>query len=290
MAFATAPDGVRLYFEETGTGTPVLFIHEFADDHRGWEPQVRELGRRYRCITFDARGFPPSDVPTDPGVYSQEAAVDDAIAVLDHLRIEKAHIVGMSMGGLCCLHLGLRHPERARSLVAGGVGYGAEPERRQGFRDESEANARGFETDPRATAEKYALGPARVQFQNKDPRGWSEFARRLAEHSPAGSALTLRGVQMRRPSLYDLRDELVRLAMPTLIIAGDEDEGALETSLMLKRTIPASALAILPRTGHVCNLEEPALFNRLVGDFLATVDAGRWTTRDPRSISSGLTV
>jgi pimeloyl-ACP methyl ester carboxylesterase len=289
-AYATTDDGARLAVEETGTGSPVLFIHEFAGDHRSWEPQVRELSRRHRCITYDARGYPPSDVPEAPERYSQGQAVEDAVAVLDHLGIERAHVVGLSMGGFCTLHLGLRHPERARSLVVAGCGYGSHPDQRERWPAESEANAASFETEgSAATAERYMLGPSRVQFQRKDPRGWEESKRWLAEHSAVGSALTLRGVQMRRPSLYDLTDELRRLEVPTLLVTGDEDEGCLEPNLMLKRTISSAALAVLPRTGHACNLEEPALFNRLVRDFLATVEAGRWEARDPRSLGTSLT-
>jgi pimeloyl-ACP methyl ester carboxylesterase len=290
MAFATTDDGVNLYFEETGTGTPLLFIHEFAGDHRSWEPQVREFSRRYRCVAYNARGYPPSDVPGDDEAYSQARAIADAVAVLDHIGIDKAHVIGLSMGGFCTLHLGLRHPDRARSLVVAGCGYGARPDKAAAFRSESEANALGFDADPAAAAAAYALGPARVQFQNKDPRGWTEFVERLSQHSGPGSARTLRGVQMRRPSLYDLTAELAEMRVPTLLVTGDEDDGALDPDVMLKRTIPSAALAVLPRTGHACNLEEAALFNRLVQDFITTVDAGRWTLRDPRSVSDSLTI
>lgn len=287
MAFATASDGVALYYEETGTGLPLLFIHEFAGDHRSWEPQVRAFSRRYRCITYNARGYPPSAVPADPASYGQARAVEDAVCILDHLGVDRAHIAGLSMGGFCALHLGLTFPQRTRSLVVAGCGYGAQPEKQQAFRAESELIAAAFETDgAERTAARYAVGPARVQFQNKDPRGWAEFARRLGEHSALGAALTMRGVQRERPSLYDLTDRLRALEVPTLLVAGDEDEGCLEPSLMLKRTIPSSALAILPRTGHTCNLEEPDLFNRLVRDFLGTVESGRWGLRDPRSIAA----
>lgn len=290
MSLAKTDDGVELYFEEVGSGTPILFIHEFAADLRSWEPQLRAFSRNYRCIAYNARGFPPSDVPEDVEMYSQLRAVDDAIAVLDHLKIDAAHIVGLSMGGFATLHFGLRYPQRARSLVVGGCGYGAPPDVQERFRAENAQTARSFESQGSAqTAEKYALGPARVQLQNKDPRGWAEFAGQLAEHSALGSALTLRGVQMRRPSLYGLTAELERLQVPTLIVTGDEDEGCLDPDLMLKRTIPSSALFVIPRTGHACNLEEPDLFNLVVQRFLTTVDNGRWTLRDPRSLQGGLT-
>ncbi len=290
MPFATTDDGVRLHYEETGAGMPILFIHEFAGDHRSWEPQVRWFGRSHRCVTYDARGYPPSDVPGDAERYSQDRAVTDALAVLDHLGIERAHVVGLSMGGFCALHLGLRQPERALSLVVAGCGYGSDPARRASWPAESQASARSFEElGSAATAGRYMLGPARVQLQAKDPRAWEESRARLAGHSARGSALTLRGVQMRRPSLYDLTDQLRRLEVPTLLVTGDEDEGCLGPNLMLKRTIRSAALAVLPRTGHACNLEEPALFNQLVQELLRLVEAGRWTPRDPRSESASLT-
>jgi pimeloyl-ACP methyl ester carboxylesterase len=289
LGFTTAADGTRIYFEEAGEGAPVLFVHEFAGDHQSWEPQMRSFPRRYRSIVFAARGYPPSDVPEDVAAYSQDLAVTDAIAVLDHLGIDQTHVVGLSMGGFTSLHLGLRHPDRTRSVVAAGVGYGAHPDVRESFRSEAEAIATAFESEGTAFTARYAEGPARVQFQNKDPRGWAEFARQLADHSPLGSANTMRGVQRERPSLYDLRRDLAALRTPTLLLIGDEDEGCLDANLMLKRTIPSAGLAILPRTGHTSNLEEPELFDRLVLDFLARVDAGRWDLRDPRSISESAT-
>jgi pimeloyl-ACP methyl ester carboxylesterase len=290
MPHISTDDGVRLYLEETGDGPPVLFVHEFAGDHRSWEPQVRALSRRYRCVTYNARGYPPSDVPDDPAAYSQARAVADAIAVLDALGIERAHVVGLSMGGFATLHLGLRHPDRARSLVVAACGYGAQPERQAAFKEESGVVADAFAEEGAAeVAKRYAVGPARVQFQNKDPRGWAEFAAQLAEHSSQGSALTMRGVQAARPSLYDLTDDLRALTVPTLVVSGDEDEGCLEPSLMLKRTIPTAGLALLPKTGHTCNLEEPELFDRLLERFFADVENGAWGTRDPRSLATSTT-
>jgi len=290
MPHVSTNDGIRLHVEETGEGPPVLFVHEFAGDHRSWEPQVRALSRRYRCIAYSARGYPPSDVPEEASAYSQDRAVDDAIAVLDALDVDRAHVVGLSMGGFATLHLGLRHPGRARSLVVAACGYGAQPERQKAFREESNVIADAFAGEGAAeVAKRYAVGPARVQFQNKDPRGWAEFATQLAGHSSIGSAMTMRGVQGARPSLYDLTDGLAALSVPTLIVAGDEDEGVLEPSLMLKRTIPAAGLAVLPKTGHTVNLEEPELFGRLLERFFADVENGAWGPRDPRSLATSTT-
>ena len=283
-------DDVRLHVEERGEGDPLLFIHEFAGDSRSWEPQLSHFSSRYRCIAYDARGYAPSDVPDHVVAYSQARAVADAIAVLDGLGVRRAHVVGLSMGGFCALHLGLRDPERVRSLVVAGVGYGAHPDAQERFRHESAAVAAAFRAEGAAeVAKRYAVGPARVQLQNKNPEAWSEFAAALGGHSAVGAALTMLGVQSRRPSLYDLRGELATLAVPTLILAGDEDDGCIETGLMLKRTIPASGLALLPRTGHTCNLEEPERFNDALEHFLAAVAARRWTARDPRSLSASMT-
>ena len=283
-------DGTSLAFEETGSGIPVVFVHEFAGDMRSWEPQVRHFSRRYRCITFNARGFPPSEVPGDTGAYSQDRARDDILAVLDGLDVERAHVVGLSMGGFATLHFGLACPDRARSIVVAGVGYGAEPEQRERFRNEADTTtellrARGMA----AFADAYSLGPTRVQFQNKDPRGWREFADMLAEHSAAGSAHTQQGVQKRRPSVFDLADAMKALAVPTLIVTGDEDWPCLVPSVFMKRAIPSAGLLVLPNTGHTINLEEPCAFNAALADFFAQIDAGRWPLRDPRAVGESIT-
>jgi pimeloyl-ACP methyl ester carboxylesterase len=285
MPFATTDDGVKLYYEECGSGTPVVFVHEFAADLRSWEPQVRYFCRRYRCITFNARGYPPSDVPADVSKYSQARARDDIRAVMDFLDIEQGHVVGLSMGGFATLHFGLTYPQRCRSIVVAGCGYGAKPEDRDEFQRAAEDTARLFdEKGSKGAAEIYGAGAWRIPFQAKDPRGWGEFSDRLGGHDAKGAALTMRGVQKHRPSLWDLRDDMQRMTVPTLLMTGDEDEPCLEPCLMMKRTIPSSALVVLPKTGHAVNLEEPAAFNGALDSFIATVDAGRWMLRDKRTL------
>ncbi|SLN75473.1 alpha/beta fold hydrolase [Oceanibacterium hippocampi] len=284
MSFATTDDGVRLYFEEAGDGSPIVFVHEFGGDHRSWEPQMRYFSRRHRCITFGARGYPPSDVPEDVEAYSQKRAVQDIVAVMDAAKVDKAHVVGLSMGGFATLHLGLEQPDRALSLVVAGAGYGAEKEFEDYFRDVSLEVARNFEAQgSEVFARTYALGASRVQFQNKDPRGWREFAEQLGEHSALGAANTMRGVQARRPSIYDLADGLARMTLPTLVVVGDEDDHCIQPGVFLKKTLPACGLLVMPKTGHTLNLEEPDSFNRALAEFIAQVEAGRWSRRDPRA-------
>lgn len=290
MPTAKTDDGVRLYYEDTGTGTPIVFLHEFAGDHRSWEPQVRRFSRTYRCLVPAARGFPPSDVPADPAAYSQDRAVADVVTVLDAAGVDRAFVVGNSMGGFGALHFALQHPDRTLGSVVAGCGYGAHPDKEATFREESEKVARAFETEgSEGMSRWYGVGPARVQYEAKDPRGHAEHVRVLAEHDPVGAANTMRGVQKARPSLYAMTDELAACRPPVLVIAGDEDNGVLETDLMLKRTIPRCGLAILPKSGHVTNLEEPELFNELVQRFLTAVQNDKWGERDPRAMSASTT-
>jgi pimeloyl-ACP methyl ester carboxylesterase len=290
MPYATTDDGVKLYFEETGTGVPMVFVHEFAADHRSWEMQMRHFGQRFRCVTYGARGYPPSDVPEKPESYSQNRATDDILAVMDHLKIDKAHVVGLSMGGFASLHFGFRHPKRARSLVVAGVGYGAEKDQQARFKSEVEVVAKSLLSEGMAAfAEKYAYGPTRVQFENKDPRGFAQFKKELGEHSALGSANTQVGVQAERPSLYDLVEQMRALTVPTLILSGDEDWPCLAPGILMKREIPSAALSVMPNCGHTINLEDPDQFNRIVGDFILQVEAGRWPKRDPRAISTSIT-
>ena len=282
MPYATS-DGTRLYYEEAGKGIPIVFVHEFADDLRSWEPQLRFFSRRYRCIAYNARGYPPSDVPKAVSRYSQKIAADDIANVMRHLKIRKAHIIGCSMGGFATVHFGLRHARMALSLTAIGVGYGSDPDKKVQFLKDTEVMARRFDELGTAEAIKpYQIGPSRVQFQNKDPRGVAHFCAEFARHSALGSANTLRGVQARRPSIYSLERGLSKLRVPLHIVSGDEDNNCLDPGVFMKRVCPSAWLTVVPNTGHAVNLEEPDLFNRITAEFLAQIDSGRWRPRDPR--------
>lgn len=282
MTYASS-EGARLYVETTGSGAPIVFVHEFAGDLRNWEPQVRFFARHYRCITFNARGYPPSDVPEDLALYSQEHAVEDIANVMRHCGVEQAHIVGLSMGGYAALNFAIAHPAMTLSIVAAGAGHGSDPDKRGPFLKAIDDLAdRVLQRGVQEGMNEYLHGPSRRRFQEKDPRGFAEFNRQCGEHSPIGSGLTARGCQLRRPTLYALHDDLAQLSAPTLVIAGDDDDLCLEPAMFLKRTIPDARLCVMPRTTHTVNLEEPEAFNRVVADFLADV-AHKGAEHGPRA-------
>ncbi|MBV9542904.1 MAG: alpha/beta hydrolase [Chloroflexi bacterium] len=283
MPFASV-NGIELYWEEAGSGLPVVFCHEFAADYRGWEPQMRAFGRLYRCVTYSQRGFPPSSVPTEPEAYSQETLVEDLRGLAEHLGIQRAHFVGFSMGGNVVLNLGLKYPSLCRSLTV--VGTGAGTVARDRFEQDIERTVALLRKEGiERFAEVYAEGPTRQPFKRKDPHGWQVFRTQLRDHDAEGQALTMLGVQMRRPTIFELEGPLRDLDVPTLIVIGDEDEPCIEPAVFLKRHIRSSGLFVLPQSGHAVNLEEPALFNGVVQEFFRLVENGRWATRAAVSTS-----
>ncbi|MBR0645274.1 alpha/beta fold hydrolase [Plastoroseomonas hellenica] len=277
MPYAPA-EGARLYYEETGKGHPIVFVHEYGSDHREWETQVRFFSREYRCITFAARGYAPSEVPSDPRLYGQDFACADIAAVMRHLGIPSAHVVGLSMGAFAALLFGIRHPQMATALVVAGVGTGSDLAELDAFRVAQAARAEQIRQEGwGALAVEQGLSPTRIQLRKKDPRGWEEFVQHLREHSAEGSGLTMRHYQGARDPVYAWEERLRAMRVPTLLAVGDEDAPCIEPNIFLKRTLPNAGLWMHPRTGHAINLEEPAAFNRAVQDFFSTVERGRWS-------------
>jgi pimeloyl-ACP methyl ester carboxylesterase len=272
-------DGTSLYYEETGGGTPVVFVHEFAGDYRTWEPQMRYFARSHRCVTYSQRGYPPSDVPGDPARYGQDILRDDVIALMDALGIDKAHVVGHSMGAYTALHVGIHYPRRCISVTAAGCGWGSlpDPAAREGMRKVALENAKMFTEKGMAEAAAiYGNQSMRHPHKYKDPRGYAEFAQMLSEHSAQGHALTMTMVQARRPNFWDMQADLKKFSVPLLIISGDEDESCLDGSVFLKRIVPTAALLVVPRSGHNITSEEPAAFNAALADLFSAAEAGRW--------------
>jgi pimeloyl-ACP methyl ester carboxylesterase len=284
MPHVAARDGVRLYYEEAGSGTPVIFVHEYAGDYRTWEMQMRFFSRAYRCITYSQRGYPPSDVPTEAARYSQDIARDDVLALMDALKVSKAHIVGHSMGAYTALHVGINAPERCISVVAAGCGWGSSPDAKK--REEMKALAAEVgkmfaDEGIAAAAAKYADAPMRQAQKNKDPRGYAEFARMLADHSAEGHAHTMLNLQLKRPTLWEMEAALKKFSVPLLVIVGDEDEPCIDGSVYLKRTALTAGLLVIPRSGHNVPTEEPAMFNAALADLFTAAEAGRWLAHKP---------
>ena len=284
MPYITARDGTRLYYEEAGHGTAVVFVHEYAGDWRTWEPQVRHFSRAHRCVTYSQRGYSPSDVPDEPDRYSQDNFRDDVIALMDALKIDKAHIVGHSMGAATALHVGINYPERCISVTAAGCGYGSSPDPKvvDASRAASRETAKMFASEPMAVAAaRYGDGPTRRAHKNKDPRGYVDFIRMLSEHSAKGHALVMDNLQAKRPTLWDMEADLRAFKPPLLVLVGDEDEWCVDASVFLRRIVPTAGLCVVPRSGHTITSEEPAAFNAAVADLIASAEAGRWLAHKP---------
>ena len=280
MPYAPSAEA-RLYFEEAGSGYPVIFVHEFADDCRSWAGQMHWFSRHYRCIAFNARGYPPSDIPESDEAYGYEHAVTDIAAVMRHLGLDRAHIVGLSMGGYATLVFGLRYPHMASALVVAGCGSGSEPSYRETYLRDVMARAERFRVEGAAAIVDEASNDAtRGQLRRKDPHGYDDFLRRLGEHSGVGSAWSLRNFQGKRPALHEFEADLKKLSVPMLVITGDEDDHCLQPGLYLKRMVASAGLWVVPRTGHAVNLEEPAAFNAMVQEFFGAVERGSWQPND----------
>ncbi|HLG48879.1 MAG TPA: alpha/beta hydrolase [Reyranella sp.] len=286
MPHIKTSDGVSLYYEETGSGAPLIFLHEFGGHYLSWEPQVRYFSRRYRCITYAARGWPPSDVPTDVAMYSQARAADDCADLMKALGIDRAHLCGLSMGATAGLEFAIRHSGKATALViaAGGGGGSTDPEAKKRFKEECEAFAQRIEKEGMAAmAELYCTSSARNTYRYKDPRGWAEFKQQFADGSATGHAMTMRGVQGSRIPFFERTEELKKIAEPMLVVIGDEDDSTHGLAVHLKQYVARSGVLELPKCGHTMNLEEPAAFNAAVQDFLHAVENDRWPAREQKS-------
>jgi len=277
-------DGVSLHYEEAGAGTPVVFVHEFAGDYRTWEPQMRRFARTHRCVTFSQRGYPPSDIPDDAARYGQDIARADVVALIDALGIERAHVVGHSMGAYTALHVGIKHPQRCISVTAAGCGWGslADPAARAAMRAQAAETSKMFiEKGMDDAAVLYTDNPTRNTQKYKDPRGYAEFVRMLAEHSAKGHSMTMAMLQAKRPTLWDMDADLKKFSVPLLIIVGDEDETCLDGSVFLKRTAPTAGLLVVPRSGHTITSEEPDVVNAALAELFAAAESGRWLAHKP---------
>jgi len=268
-------NGVDLYWEETGQGAPLVWLHEYGADLRCWEPQVRHFCRRYRVVTYNHRGYAPSAVPKSARDYSQEILVEDLFQLLTQLGLGPAHLGGCSMGANIARDFAIAHRQMTRSLILVGAGAGSVD--RELFVKTLEANAMDLEREGiGARIRSLGSAPARSSFRDKDPRGFAEFLRQAGEHDAQACAHLAREVLIKRKTVGELESELRNFCVPTLIVVGDRDAPCLEPSILMRGWLPYAGLAVLPFCGHTPNIEDPDLFNLHVAAFLAAVDAGRW--------------
>lgn len=260
-------NGVELHYEVHGQGDWLVLAHEFSGGSKSWYLQVEALSRHVRLLVYDNRGYPPSTVPEDPAAYSQEQSIEDLRQLMDAVGVERPVLGGFSMGGSIALNFALAYPDRVRALILAGTGTGS-IDKAQNARDFGPIADRFLREGPAKVGEDYLRGPTRLQLLRKNPAAWKKLYEEFSELSPVGMAYTLRGVQLKRPTMYELEPGLRTLALPTLVLVGEEDAPALEPSRFLARTIPHATLKVLPGTGHTLQLEEPAAFNAAVLEFV----------------------
>jgi pimeloyl-ACP methyl ester carboxylesterase len=273
MPYATAADGVKLHYESEGAGPPIVFVHELAGTLRSFAPQVAALKGRFRCVAYNARGYPPSDVPPTVKSYSQDIASADIAAVLDAAGIDAAHVMGVSMGSAAALQFALKWPARARSVILCSIGSGSDAKPGE-YAIETEARAQAIEAaGMSAAAETFGTSPSRRKLKDKNPALYRDFLEAVSAISVLGITNTMRGVQKRRPPLYAHKARIAAMKSPALVVVGAEDEACLKPSRFLEETLPGARLVVMPGTGHGLNLEEPQFVNDLVARFIDEIEA-----------------
>ena len=275
MPVAIAADGVKLHYEVAGEGPAIIFVHELAGTLHSFDLQVAALKPRFRCIAFNARGYPPSAVPPNAQSYSQDIAAADIGAVLDAAGAKDAHVMGVSMGSAAALQFALAHPARVRSAILCSIGSGSDA-KPEDYMATMEAMAARIEQNGMAQLkENFTTSPARVKLKDKNPAEYAKFLREIEGFSIEGLANTVRGVQKRRPPLYAHKERIAAMTIPALIVLGGDDQGCAKPSRFLAETLPGARLEVLPNTGHGVNLEEPQRVNRLIEDFIAAAEKSR---------------
>ena len=275
MPQAKAADGTSLYYESHGSGPAIIFVHELAGTCHSFDRQVAALKGKYRCITFNARGYPPSDVPSAAAFYSQDIAASDIGAVLDAAGEKDAHVLGVSMGSAAALQFTIAHPNRVRSAILCSIGSGSDAKPDEYVANMEAMAARVEKNGMEQIRQNFTSSPARQKLKEKSPAEYQKFLDDLERFSVQGLTNTMRGVQKRRPPLYAHKDQIAALRVPALVVLGGIDQGCEKPSHFLAETLPGARLEILPNTGHGVNIEEPDRVNRMVAEFVGAVEARR---------------
>ena len=251
-------DGVRIWYEVHGDGPPVLLSHGYTASAAMWEPQVGPLAHAgYRVVAWDQRGHGRSDYPDDPADYAEDLAVGDMAAVLDAVGARRAVVGGLSLGGYLSLAFHLRHPERTAALALFDTGPGFKrDEARAAWNEQAERYARDFE------ARGLDALPQRAEVE-RHHRG------------PEGLVRAARGLLAQRDAR--VIESLPRVGVPTLVVAGADDQPFLAATSYMAARIPGATEAVIPGAGHAANLDQPEAFNRHLLDFLGRLRGeGAW--------------
>jgi pimeloyl-ACP methyl ester carboxylesterase len=251
MAFLTR-DGVRLYYEDHGTGPAVLLTHGYSSTSQMWRGQVAAFKDRYRLIVWDMRGHGESDYPHDPALYSLAHTVADMAAVLDECGLDKAVIGGLSLGGYSTLAFHLAHPERCTALLLCDTGPGfKKDESRLAWNERANKRAERWESEGLA-----ALGPSAEvkQAKHRDATGLAHAARGMLAHENSNVIESLPGIDK-----------------PTLVVVGEDDTPFLGATDYMVAKIPGSRKVVVSKAGHSSNIDNPTEFNAAMGSFLDRV-------------------
>jgi pimeloyl-ACP methyl ester carboxylesterase len=261
-------NGIRLYYEVAGSGAPLVLVHGFACGVRSWDPQVRALSRSRRAITYDVRGHGISEAPEDAAAYSQDIFVQDLHAFLGHLKIRRAAIGGLSMGGNIALNFALAYPDMVSKLIVADTGAGSDQS--GDWTAESLAYAEALDTrGMEAFADMACASPLFARYVAGGPAAERSIRSCLMTHRARGLAHTAREVLIKRPTIYALEPRLRQLRVPTLLIVGEHDELCLKTHRFMADCIRGSTHLVIRNVGHLTNLEAPAAFNAAVKRFLS---------------------
>ena len=255
---------IKIYYESHGQGEALVFGHGFTLDHRLWIPQVEELSKKYQVVTLDFRGHGRSGAP-ETG-YSRDHRITDYLAVVDELKLERFHLIGLSMGGMTAIGLALDYPERLKSLVLVSASVTRYNPARQLDTITKLAREKGVEV----AREKWLQSIMRY-FETK-PAGQKELVRTMIlEHSCKPWMDPNRGA-------YDNRDDLALLSQrkefpPTLILVGELDLKFHKVGRLMHEAINGSVLEFVPQVGHLMNIEKPDWFNKRISDWVESVAA-----------------
>jgi 3-oxoadipate enol-lactonase len=256
-------NGTKLYYAESGnsSGTPVVLIHGFPFSHEMWKPQVEVLSKNHRVVVYDVRGHGDSDA--GDGQYTLEFFVDDLIGLLDHLKIEKAIVCGLSMGGYIALRAIERNPERFRALILCDTRSEA---------DSNEAKlkrAAAIKTVKQQGVATFAEGFVKSVFAAETFTFKPEVVESIKNIIQRNSPVGICGALLALASRADTTASLPQISVPTLILVGEQD--ALTPPSVAKAVhekIRNSELHVIPRAAHMSNLENPEQFNRHLLAFL----------------------